>query len=120
MTSAIPRILGNWLEGYARRLNENAKGISDDVPCTFYYGATQTTKLSSASPYLPVIFQQPNVGKSIPTNIAEPISLAEAFVASEALSGGAGASKLSPVTVRAGSGSSVQTYPSRHQNTFCV
>jgi hypothetical protein len=74
-----------------------------------FYGATQTTIFSSASPYLPVILQQPNVGKSIPTNIAEPISLAEAFVASEALSGGAEASNLSPVTVRAGSGSSFQT-----------
>ena len=40
------------------------------------YGATQTTKLNSASLYLPVTFQQPRVGKSTPVSMAEPISLA--------------------------------------------
>src|SRR5687767_11640740 len=84
------------------------------------YGATHTTKLNSASAYIPVIFQQPSVGKSTPTSMAEPMSLAYALVPFEPMSDGAGASNRSPVTMISGSGSSVQTYPSRHQNTFCV
>jgi hypothetical protein len=63
------------------------------------FATTQTTKLNSVSSKRPVIFQQPSVGMPIPTMMYGGLAVTALACAS---SGGAGASRRSPVTFSIG------------------